>query len=79
MSDVKFVPDSAGIQAFLKSSEVSAMVSEYGARVASNAGDGFEYDTQAGKFRAICRIAPVTNKAKRDTYRNNALLKALHK
>lgn len=79
MGAVKFKPDSAGIQALLKSEEVSTLVSEYGAQVAANAGDGFESDTQNGKYRAICRVKPATQKALRDTYRNNALIKALHK
>lgn len=79
MGVVKFVPDSSGIQALLKSGEVSALVSEYGSQVAKNAGDGFESDTQSGKYRAICRIRPATKQALRDTYKNNVLIKALHK
>lgn len=79
MGTVKFEPDSAGIQAFLKSGAVSELVSEYGAKVAARAGDGFESDTRTGKYRAICRIKPTTKQALRDTYRNNTLLKALHK
>lgn len=79
MGSVKFEPDSAGIQALLKSAEVSALVSEYGAQVAARAGDGFESDTRTGKYRAICRVKPATKQAVRETYRNNTLLKALHK
>ena len=79
MGAVKFEPDSAGIQALLKSAAVSALVSEYGARVAANAGEGFESDTRNGKYRAICRIKPATKQAVRETYQNNTLLKALHK
>ena len=79
MSKVRIVLNSAGIQAFLKSGVVSELVSEYGANVAARAGSGFESDTRTGKYRAICRIKPTTKKALRDTYRNNTLLKALHK
>ena len=79
MGAVKFEPDSAGIQALLKSAAVSALVSEYGAQVAARAGEGFESDTRNGKYRAICRVKPATKQAVRETYQNNTLLKALHK
>jgi hypothetical protein len=78
MARVKFVPDDAGIQAFLKSADVAALISSYGANVAARAGEGFEMDTQNGKYRAICRISAETDGAKRKTYMNT-LLKALHK
>jgi hypothetical protein len=79
MGNVKVKLNSAGIQELLKSSEVSAMVSDIAAGVASNAGAGFEVDVQPGKFRAIARVKPATKEAENQVYRNNVLLKALHK
>ena len=79
MGNVKVKLNSAGIQELLKSSEVSAMVSEFAANVAQNAGEGFEVDVQPGKFRAIARVKPATKSARDATFKNNALLKALHK
>jgi hypothetical protein len=79
MARVKVVLNSAGIQELLKSDGVTGMIAEAAQKVASNAGDGFEADVRPGKFRAIARIQPVTKEAKNQVYRNNVLLKALHK
>lgn len=79
MPNIKFKLNSAGVRALLQSNEVSDMVSEVAANVARNAGEGFEVDTQPGKFRAIARVKPVTKSARDATFKNNALLKALHK
>lgn len=79
MGDFKFVPDSAGIQELLKSAEVAQFVTEIGQKVAKRAGDGFEVTTQPGKLRTVVMVDAGTKEARRKCYKDNILLKALHK
>ena len=79
MSNVKIKLNSKGVQELLKSPEITRAVEAAANIVLRNAGDGYETNNRLGKYRSISRVYPVTKKAKNDTYKNNSLLKALHK
>ena len=79
MSKVKIVLNKGEVSDLLKSSEVSEFISEIGSRVQARAGDGFESDTQTGRYRAICRVRADTKEAVSRCFRKNILIKALHK
>lgn len=78
MNDVRIVLNSKGIQELLKSPEITAAVEEVTKTIANNAGSGYGSNVQTGKRRAVGRVYTATAKAKRDNYKNNTLLKALH-
>lgn len=79
MSNVKIKLNSAGIIELLKSPEISGAVNSAGSAILNNLGAGYTIDSRAGKKRHICRVAAESNEAKRDCYKNNTLLKAVHK
>lgn len=78
MNDVRIVLKSKGIRELLKSNEISNAVDEVVKTVINNAGSGYGGNVQTGKNRAVGRVYTATAKAKRDNYKNNTLLKALH-
>lgn len=79
MSDVKVVLNSKGIRELLKSQEVSNEIKKYCGIVAQNAGNGYSSNVQTGRYRAIGRVYAYSKKAIQDNYKNNTLLKAIHK
>ena len=54
------------------------MIESAAERIASAAGTGFESSVQQGKTRPHGVVKAATFKARRDTVRHNALLKALN-
>lgn len=54
------------------------MIESAAERIASAAGKGFEASVQQGKTRPHGVVKAATFKARRDTVRHNALLKALN-
>lgn len=78
MNDVRIVLNSKGIKELLKSQEISDTVAEVAKTVQNNAGSGYGSNVQTGKNRAVGRVYTATATAKRDNYKNNTLLKALH-
>ncbi len=80
MSKVKVFLDSAGIREMLKSAGMQQVISAYCERVERNAGgDGYEITVQAGRNRTVGEVHAISDEAVRDVFRNNSLLKALHK
>lgn len=77
MSDFRFELDSAGVRELLQSPEMVSVISDMTAIVASNAGDGYDYDTQV-RNRAVGRVWAESKEAKRDNEDNNTLLRSLH-
>lgn len=78
MSKVKIVLNQGEVRELLKSSEVAEFVGEIGGRVQKKAGEGFETDTRAGRYRNIARVKAVSKRAIAKCFRDNVLLKALH-
>lgn len=67
-----------GLNSFMKSPEVAACVQEAGESVARAAGEEYEAKTYTDtKYIAICDVSATTEKAKRDNYENNTLVKAM--
>lgn len=68
-----------GIVELLQSRSMQNYLVEQGKAVQKRCGTGYEAENQAtiGRKRAIVRVSAVTNKAKKDNYDNNTLIKAL--
>lgn len=77
MSKVKFELNRAGVRELMKSSEASAICLEYANQVQGRAGEGYEVSSYLGKNRANASVIATTNKARKDNYEHNTLLKAL--
>ena len=78
MNKVKFVLNEGGVRELLQSSEMGAVCEQYAKQVAARAGSGYEVDSYTGKNRVNAAVKAETKEAKRDNYRNNTLIKALH-
>ena len=68
-----------GIIELLKSDEITAATREACEKVRDRSGSGYSMNMQEGKKRAVGRVYAYTSEAVRDNYKNNTLLKALHK
>lgn len=80
MSKVKIVLNSAGIREMLKSDGAQALITQYCETVQRNAGgEGYEISVQVGRNRTVGEVHAVSKEALNDVFKNNALLKALHK
>lgn len=77
MSDFKFELNEAGVRALLKSSEMQAILSEYGSKVMGRVGEGYEMTTGTTPQRAKVNVRTETPRAMVDNLKNNTLLKAL--
>ncbi|WP_276804562.1 hypothetical protein [Lactobacillus hominis] len=77
MSKVKFNLDKGGVGALLKGSEIQAIISKQGERIASAAGKGYESKTVIRPTRAVTTVAPDTVAAHFDNLKNNTLLRAM--
>lgn len=77
MAKNKFVLNKKGVIGLLKSSEMQTVLNEYGSRVASTAGDGYEDGIVMSGDRAKVFVFAHTADAKKDNLKNNTLLKAL--
>ncbi len=77
MSKVKFKLNHAGVKQLLQSSEAQSVVSAYASQRIGRLGAGYETETFVGFDRAHAVIKPVTHEARRDTFENNSLLKAI--
>lgn len=76
-TSVRFVLNSAGVRALLKSPEVMAVCKEHADATRSNLGDGYTVTTRTGKTRVNAEVAAYTQKARRECFENNSILKAL--
>lgn len=79
MSDFKVKLISAGVRQLLQSPEVEGYVREACEAVEDRAGSGYGHNVVKGKKRNVGRVYAFTDEAIRDNYKNNTLLKALHK
>lgn len=77
MTKARFQPDRAGVQKFLKSPEMEALMGDHARRVAGRAGAGYRPSTWQGDSRVIGSVITDTFGAMRDNSRNNTLLRAL--
>lgn len=79
MSNLKVKLISAGVREMLQSPEIEACVEEACEAVEQRAGSGYGHNVVKGKKRNVGRVYAFTQEAIRDNYKNNTLLKALHK
>ena len=77
MAKVKFKINSAGLVELMKSSQMQAVLAEYGSRIASSAGSGYSYNRVKSGDRAKVFVYTKTKKARKDNLENNTLLKAV--
>jgi len=78
MSKMKFKLDRAGIGQLLKSEEMQSVLEEKATEIRKTAGSGYAQDIYVGKTRANAMVYAETYQAKKDNYKNNTLLKAVH-
>ena len=76
-TSVRFVLNRAGVRALLKSHEVMAVCKEHADATRSNLGDGYTVTTRTGKSRVNAEVAAYTQKARKECFENNSILKAL--
>lgn len=74
---MRFVLNSAGVRALLKSPEAMAVCKEHADATRSNLGDGYTVTTRTGKTRVNAEVAAYTQKARQECFENNSILKAL--
>ena len=77
MAKVKFKINSAGLVELMKSSQMQAVLAEYGSEIASNAGTGYSFNQVQSGDRAKAFVHAVTKEAIKDNLKNNTLLKAV--
>lgn len=77
MSNFRFELNEAGVRELLKSSEMQAIVGEYGEQVRNIAGDGYEVVNAVGSSRATSKVHPATAKAYYSNRKHKTLQKAL--
>lgn len=75
--NVRFELNRKGVAELMRSGAMQDMLKDYARTVQGRAGDGYEITTHIGKTRANCSVYAATDKARRDTYNHNTLLKAL--
>ena len=76
MSKVDFELNLPGLNELMKSPEMCAILEESGSTVAMTAGDGYASRVHQASFVAIANVYPETQKAAKDNYDNNTLIKA---
>ena len=74
----KFELNGSGVRELLISAEMKQIITEATNIVQKNAGGGYEGNVQVGN-RAVGRVYAADYLARLDNYKNNTLLKALHK
>ncbi len=73
----KFVIDKKGVFELMKSPRMQEVISDKARAVKNRCGSGFEQDIYVGRHRANAGIFAETQKAKKQCYENNILLKEL--
>lgn len=76
-TSVRLVLNRSGVRALLKSPEVMAVCKEHADATRSNLGDGYAVTTRTGKTRVNAEVAAYTQKARKECFENNSILKAL--
>lgn len=73
----KFVLNSAGVREMLQSEEMKSVCEEYAQQIQASLGSDYEMTSDIGTSRARATLKAVTNRAIKDNYENNTLLKAV--
>lgn len=74
---LKITLDNVGIKLLLKDATIAAQCKSQAEAVARRAGSGYEVEEHRYPERIGYSISPVTAEARKDTYENNTLVKAL--
>lgn len=77
MSSFVFELDFDGVRELLQSQEMADIISEYTDHIVSNAGEGYEGNTEVHN-RAVGMVWAETKEARIDNEDNNTLLRALY-
>ena len=77
MANVKIVLNKAGVRSLLCSNEAQSICEEYAGRAVQRLGEGYETEKRSYPERKGAAILPVTYQAKKDTLKNNSILKAM--
>lgn len=78
MSSVDFKLNLPGLNELMKSPEMKAHLQKAGDAVASAAGGEYGVRVHDANWVSIANVYPETQKAAKDNYENNTLLKALN-
>lgn len=76
-SSMKFTLNRSGVRALLKSSDMMVVCKSHADASRSNLGNGYRVTTRTGKTRVNAEICAYTQKARKECYENNSILKAL--
>jgi len=76
-NDVKFELNLPGLNELMKSAEMQAALDAAGRAVARGAGAGYAVTGRTGRFIGFSNVYPEDQKAAKDNYENNTLLKAI--
>lgn len=76
-SSMRFALNRSGVRALLKSPEMVAACKSHADATRSNLGNGYRVTTRTGKTRVNAEVAAYTQKARKECYENNSILKAL--
>ena len=77
MSDIRVELNHDGIREFLRSAEVSELVSSYAEAAAEQLGEGYAADKSLQPTRQIASVYADTTAARRENLKNNSILKAV--
>ena len=77
MSKVEFKLNLPGLNELMKSPEMQACLQEAGDAVAQLAGEEYGVRVHDATFVSIANVYPETEKAAKENYENNTLVKAL--
>ena len=77
MSDIRVELNHDGIREFLRSTEVSELVSSYAKAAAEQLGEGYAADKLLQPTRQIASVYADTTAARRENLENNSILKAV--
>lgn len=77
MSDIRVELNHDGIREFLRSTEVSELVSSYAEAAAEQLGEGYAADESLQPTRAVASVYADTPEARKKNLENNSILKAV--
>lgn len=78
MNKNRFELNRSGVGQLLKSPEMMSILEEKATEIRQTAGDGYAQDTYVGKTRANASVYADSYEARKDNFKNNTLLKAVH-
>jgi len=74
----KFKLNRDGVGQLLKSEEMQSILVDHATSILKSAGTGYAQDSYVGKTRVNASVYADSYKARKDNYKNNTLLKAVH-